>query len=747
MSDEIWKKKKTKLTISGNPKKSIDNIELARLQNKNSVIIEKQKNRFVNNNPVRKAAVFKSKFIKTTTSNEGFLNKKPKIFKQTQQTTNDYEKRKLAEQRATKRLKGDSTHKDSKGNTLTKKRELKLTLSRALNNEIETRSRSLASLKRAKQKENRDLNKNEIKENFKPIKRNVNIPEAITVRELANRMAEQSSNVIKHLLGMGVTVTINQALAADTAEYLVKEFGHNPIREEKAEEIVKKIKETKSENLLNRPPIVTVMGHVDHGKTSLLDVIRNTNVISGEFGGITQHIGAYQIDHNFNKITFIDTPGHAAFTEMRARGSKLTDIVVLVVAADDGVKPQTVESIKHAKAANVPIVVAINKCDLPDADPQKIKNQLLEHELIAEELSGEVLMVEVSTKTKKNINKLLDTLVLQAEILDLKTDYETKATGAVLESKIDVGRGPMVNVIITSGTLSTGDYFVCGLKWGKVRAIINDLGNNIEKALPASPVEILGINGASKAGDDFLVLENEKEAKLLCEARIQETKSEKNPLTFVTQESAFKIKASEELNIIIKSDVHGSLEAIKNAINQIKHDEVKPKIILSEIGMVTETDISLAKASNAILIAFNVKPSKEAKKKAEQEKITISSYNIIYEAIDFIKKGMSGLLTPDVVEKVIGTAEILEIFKVSKVGKVAGSKVLEGEIKNDFNARIIRDGNIVYNGKIGTIFREKNQAKQVSAGLECGITLKDFNDYQKKDIIEVFNSTSTERTI
>ena len=740
-------KKKTKLTISGNPKKSIDNIELARFQNKNSVVIEKKTNRFVNNNPVRKAAVFKSKFIKKTISNEGFFDKKPKIFKQTQQTANDYEKRKLAEQRATKRLRGDSTHKDSKGKTLTKKRELKLTLSRALNNEIETRSRSLASLKRAKQKENRDLNKNEIKENFKPIKRDVNIPEAITVRELANRMAEQSSNVIKHLLGMGVTVTINQALAADTAEYLVKEFGHNPIRGEKAEEIVKKIKETKSENLLNRPPIVTVMGHVDHGKTSLLDVIRNTNVISGEFGGITQHIGAYQIDHNFNKITFIDTPGHAAFTEMRARGSKLTDIVVLVVAADDGVKPQTVESIKHAKAANVPIVVAINKCDLPDADPQKIKNQLLEHELIAEELSGEVLMVEVSTKTKKNINKLLDTLVLQAEILDLKTDYETKATGVVLESKIDVGRGPMVNVIITSGTLSTGDYFVCGLKWGKVRAIINDLGNNIEKALPASPVEILGINGASKAGDDFLVLENEKEAKLLCEARIQETKSEKNPLTFVTQESAFKIKASEELNIIIKSDVHGSLEAIKNAINQIKHDEVKPKIILSEIGMVTETDISLAKASNAILIAFNVKPSKEAKKKAEQEKITISSYNIIYEAIDFIKKGMSGLLTPDVVEKVIGTAEILEIFKVSKVGKVAGSKVLEGEIKNDFNARIIRDGNIVYNGKIGTIFREKNQAKQVSAGLECGITLKDFNDYQKKDIIEVFNSTSTERTI
>tara|TARA_B100001996_G_scaffold219972_1_gene169093 strand:+ start:248 stop:2476 length:2229 start_codon:yes stop_codon:yes gene_type:complete len=740
-------KKKTKLTISGDRKKSIDNIELAKSQNKNSVVIEKKPNRFGSGNSIRKTTGFKPKIKKSGTTSENFFPKKPlKPFKQSTQTNKDFEKRKLAEQRATKRLRGGLADKDSKSKG-TKKRELKLTISRALNDEIETKTRSLASLKRAKQKENRDQNKNEQKENFKPIKRDVNIPEAITVRELANRMAEQSSNVIKFLLGMGVTVTINQALAADTAEYLVREFGHNPIREAKAEEIVKKIKENKSENLLNRPPIVTVMGHVDHGKTSLLDSLRNTNVISGEFGGITQHIGAYQIDYNSNKITFIDTPGHAAFTEMRSRGSKLTDIVVLVVAADDGVKPQTIESIKHAKAANVPIVVAINKCDLPDADPQKIKNQLLEHELISEELSGEVLMVEISTKTKKNIDKLIETIILQAEILDLKTDYEIKANGVVLESKIDVGRGPIANIIVTSGTLKKGDYFVCGLKWGKVRALINDLGNNIEKALPAAPIEILGINGAAKAGDDFLVLENEKEAKSLCDTRIQETKNEKNPLSFVTQESAFKDNISKELNVIIKSDVHGSSEAIKNAINQLKHAEVEPKIILADIGMVTETDISLAKASNAVLIAFNVKPSKEAKKKAEQEKVIISSYNIIYEAIEFVKKRMSGLLSPDVEEKVIGTAEILEIFKVSKVGKVAGSKVIEGEIKNDFNARIIRDGNIVYNGKIGSIFREKNQAKQVSAGLECGITVRDFNDYQKKDIIEVFNSTTTERTI
>ena len=670
------KNKKTKLTISGNAKKSIGNIELAKTQNKNSVVIEKKTSRFGN----------RSSFSKSTTQNtaskkRGYVNENPTNFlKPTFSIRNNDEKRKLAEQRATGRLKDDSTYKDFKGKIGSKKRELKLTVSRALSDKIETKTRSMAALKRAKLKENRDLTKEEIQENLKPVKRDVNIPEAITVRELANRMAEQSSNVIKHLLGMGVTVTINQTLAADTAEYLVKEFGHNSIRETKAEEIIQKIKESRSENLKNRAPIVTVMGHVDHGKTSLLDVLRSSNVVSDEFGGITQHIGAYQIEHNSNKLTFIDTPGHAAFTEMRARGSKLTDVVVLVIAADDGVKPQTIESIKHAKAAKVPIVVAINKCDLPDADPQKIKNQLLEHELIAEELSGDTLMVEVSTKTKKNLDKLVESIVLQAEILDLKTDFESKATGVVLESKIDTGRGPVATVIITSGTLKKGDYFVSGLKRGKARALINDLGKNIDQALPSAPVEILGINGAAKAGDDFIVLDSEKEAKTLCDTRFQEKKDIKNPLTFATQESAFKDKVSEELNIIVKSDVHGSSEAIKGAITKIKHDEVKPNIILSDIGMVTETDVTLAKASNAVLIAFNVKPSKEAKKLAEKEKIIISSYNIIYEALDYIKKRMSGLLAPDVKEEIIGSAEVLEIFKVSSVGKVAGSKVVEGEI-------------------------------------------------------------------
>ena len=646
-----------------------------------------------------------------------------------------------------KDLKGDD-NKDKK--TLkagTKKRELKLTVSRALSDEIEARERSLASVKRARQKENKNLTKEEAQESLKPVKRDVNIPEAITVRELANRMAEQSSNVIKFLFGMGVTVTINQTLAADTAEYLVKEFGHNPIREEKAEEIIQKIKATRVENLKNRPPIITVMGHVDHGKTSVLDVLRSANVVSGEFGGITQHIGAYQIESQSNKLTFIDTPGHAAFTEMRARGSKLTDVVVLVVAADDGVKPQTVESIKHAKAANVPIVVAINKCDLPDADPQKIKNQLLEHELIAEDLSGDTLMVEISATTKKNLDKLVEAIVLQAEILDLKTDFESKATGIVLESKIDVGRGPVATIIVTTGTLKKGDFFVSGLKWGKVRAIIDDKGKNINEAPPSAPVEILGINGAAKSGDDFIVVDNEKEAKTLSENRAQESKEAKNPLTFATQDSAFSDNSAEELNLIIKSDVHGSSEAIKNAISQIKHDEVKPKIILADIGMVTETDVTLAKASNAVLIAFNVKPSKEAKKLAENEKIKISSYNIIYEVLDYIKQKMSGLLSPDIQETVTGTAQILEIFKVSGAGKVAGSKVMEGEITTASDVRIIRDGAIIYTGKVGTLFREKNQVKQVSNGQECGITVKDYMDFQKNDTIEAFSVTSTDRMI
>ena len=736
-------KKKLKLSISGNTKKTITNIEQAKSNPRNSVIINNNKN-------FQKKKFYKSsgpsdKYNKSGPS-FGAKRTSPNFFPK--KDLSDFEKRKLAEQRATKRLKGDVNKDNNKEKTNIKKRELKLTISRALSDEDtgEIRGRSLASIRRARQKENRTQFKDD-KQEFKPIKREVSIPEIITIRELANRMSEQSSSLIKHLLTMGVKATINHAIDGDIAEYLVKEFGHHPIKEEKAEDIIKKIGETKKENLKSRPPIVTVMGHVDHGKTSLLDVLREANVVEGEYGGITQHIGAYQIKKNSNKITFIDTPGHAAFTEMRSRGSKLTDIVVLVVAADDGVKPQTVESIKHAKAANVPIVVAINKCDLHEADPQKIKNQLLEHELIAEDLSGDTLMIEISTKTKNNLDKLIESVILQAELLDLKTEYDTKAKGVVLESKIDIGRGPVVNTIITSGNLKKGDYFVSGKKWGKVRAIINDKGQNIDIAEPSTPVEILGINGASNAGDDFVVLSTEKEAKNLAEARVIEAKEGIKNLNFATKDNAFSKTNLEELNIIVKSDVHGSAEAIKFALSNIHHEEVKAKILLSDIGMITETDVTLAKASDAILVAFNVKPSKEAKKLAEKENITIQTFNIIYELIDFIKNKMSGLLTPEINEEIIGTAEVLDIFKVSKVGKIAGSKVLNGEINQDSFARVIRDGAIVFNGKVGSIFREKNQVKQVNAGLECGISVKDFHDFQIKDIIEAYKSKSIERQI
>ena len=734
-------KKKLKLSITGASKKAINSIEQAKSHSKNAVFIERKSGR------ISRKPGFQKPLKRQNNFKQSIFSSKPP-FQNSQNFKSDFEKRKLAEQRATKRLKGEGVSKENKNKNLTKKRELKLTLTRALSeDDIGSRSRSLASLRRAKQKENRELKKEHTKSEIRPVKREVKISKVITIRELANRMAEQSGNIIKHLLSIGLTVTINHTIDEDTAEYLVKEFGHIPIKEQKPNEIIEKFKATKSENLKSRPPIITVMGHVDHGKTSVLDSLRKTNVTDGEFGGITQHIGAYQINYDKKKITFIDTPGHAAFTEMRARGAKLTDCVILVVAADDGVKPQTVESIKHAKAAGVPIVVAINKCDLSDSDPQKIKNQLLEHELISEEMSGDTLMVEISTKTGKNLDKLIEAVLLQSEILDLKTDFQNSAKGIVIESKIDVGKGPIVNIIVTSGTLKKGDYFISGLKWGKIRAIVNDQRKSIEFAEPSLPIEILGINGAAKAGDDFVVVSSEKEAKSISDARIQEYKEGKSPTNIFKQELAFKDKSSEDLNIIVKSDVHGSSEAIKNAISLIKHEEVKAKLILSDIGMVTETDVTLAKASKAILIAFNVKPTKEAKKLSEQENIIINNFNIIYEVLDFVKIKMSGLLTPNIEEQVLGTAEILEIFKVSKVGKVAGSKVIEGEISQDSSARVIRDGTIIFNGKIGSLFREKNQVKQVSTGLECGITLKDFSDFQKKDVIEAYNSKTFERSV
>ena len=628
------------------------------------------------------------------------------------------------------------------------KRDFKLTVSRALNvEEIEIKQRSLASVKRARLKEKKSNPNGDERKEFKKVLRDVKIPEQITIQELSNRMAEKSNDVIKFLFNMKVIATINHVIDKDTAEYIVKEFGHKPVLEGEPSLESGKVKEKLEGDVQTRPPVVTIMGHVDHGKTSLLDALRDSNVVSGEHGGITQHIGAYQVTtENEKVITFIDTPGHAAFTEMRARGSKITDIVVLVVAADDGIKPQTVEAIKHAKAAKVPIIVAINKCDLPEKNISKIKNEMMQYELIAEDLSGDTLFVEVSALKKINLDKLKECILLQSEILDLKASFSAQAKGVVIESQIDKGKGPVSTVLISNGKLQKGDYFICGDTWGKIRAMINYEGKNIDEALPSMPVEILGMNSSAFAGAEFLVTKNENEAKDMAEYK--KNNSAKNKVLVKDKSTLFDdVKVKDELNIIIKSDVQGSSEALKMAVNKIKHEEVEAKIILSDIGMINETDVSLAKASDAILIGFNIKPNREAKKLAEEQKVDIKFFNIIYEALEYIEKSLSGLLDPDIKETVLGSAEIQKVFKVSNAGKIAGSKVMNGEIKSKSKARIIRDGVVVYSGEIQSIYREKNQVKEVGTGLECGISLKDFIDFKEKDVIESYLAEEIQRSI
>ncbi len=724
------KDKKKTLTISSNLKKKIDTSSIS-TSGKKSFSVEKKK-------PFKPNKLFNKQPSATNIS--ASTETKKKNFN-----------RKFIEQQATK----DFIKKDNKpaGKSKLKlkgpvdKRDFKLTVSRALNvEEIEIKQRSLASVKRARLKERKKPDGDEKKE-FKKVIREVKIPEQITIQELSNRMAEKSSDIIKFLFNMKVVATINHNIDKDTAEYIVKEFGHKPYLEEKLSIETSKSKEKFEGEVKNRPPVVTIMGHVDHGKTSLLDSLRNSNVVSDEHGGITQHIGAYQVKTDDNKlITFIDTPGHAAFTEMRARGSKITDIVVLVVAADDGIKPQTVEAIKHAKAAKVPIIVAINKCDLPEKNISKIKNEMMQYELVAEDLSGDTLFVEVSALKKINLDKLKESILLQSEILDLKASYSDKAEGVVIESKIDKGKGPVSTILISNGKLSKGDYFICGDTWGKVRAMINYEGIIVNEAFPSMPVEILGMNSSAYAGAEFSVTKDENEAKDLTEFR-KNDKVQNN--TFAKDKTTLfdDIKNKDELNIIIKSDVQGSSEALKMAIDKIEHKEVEAKIILSDIGMINETDVSLAKASNAVLIGFNVKPNREAKKLAEDQKIDIRYFNIIYEAIDHVEKSLSGLLEPDVRETILGSAEIQKVFKVSTAGKIAGSKVISGEIKSKSKARIIRDGAVVYSGEILSLFREKNQVKEVGTGLECGISIKDFIDFKEKDVIESYLSEEIQRSI
>ena len=729
----VEKNKKKTLTISSNLTKKID---FKNIQNQGKKSFSVNKKKFFKND----------RDINKNFSNNKNLQDKNKKFKLN---------RKFIEQQATKNFIKKTDKPQNKGKLKLKstidKRDFKLTVSRALNvEEIEIKQRSLASVKRARLKEKKNIpeKEGEEKKEFKKVIREVIIPDQITIQELSNRMAEKSSDIIKFLFNMKVIATINHTIDKDTAEYIVKEFGHKPVLEDLP--IIDEVKKDKkiSGELKKRPPVVTIMGHVDHGKTSLLDAMRESNVVADEHGGITQHIGAYQVRSGKNDlITFIDTPGHAAFTEMRARGSKITDIVVLVVAADDGVKPQTIEAIKHAKAAKVPIIVAVNKSDLPNKNISKIKNDLMQYELIAEELSGDTLFVEVSATKKTNLEKLKETILLQAELLDLKASNSGNATGVVIESKIDKGKGPVSTILITNGVLKKSDFFVCGNTWGKIRAMINYDGKMINEAAPSMPVEILGMNDSAFAGAEFIVTENESEAKKIAEFRKNKSINKNNTLIKDKTTLFDKQENKKELNIIIKSDVQGSSEALRNAINNIKHSEVKSNIILSDIGMINETDVSLAKASNALLIGFNIKPNREAKKLAEDQKIEIKYFNIIYEALEFIEKSLSGLLAPEIKEKLLGSAEILKIFKVSGAGKIAGSKVIDGEIKNKSKARLIRDGSVIYEGEILSLFREKNAVKDVKNGQECGISLKDFIDFKEKDLIESYLSEKIERTL
>jgi len=725
------KNKKKTLTISTGVSKKIDISSLSRDGKKTFSIEKKTPFRPSKNS---KSTAGKSPFKKSEPGKKNIVRN----FIEQQATKNFIKKEEKSPLKAKLKLK----------DPLSSKRDFKLTVSRAMNvEEVEIKQRSLASVKRARLKEKKSDSSDEKKDAVKVIK-DVNVPEQITIQELSNRMAERSADVIKFLFNMKVVATINHIIDKDTAEYIVKEFGHNPIIETAPGLEINKRKNQLEGKIEKRPPIVTIMGHVDHGKTSLLDALRDANVVSGEHGGITQHIGAYQVKTKKNNIiTFIDTPGHAAFTEMRARGSKITDIVVLVVAANDGIMPQTIEAIQHSKAAKVPIIVAINKCDLPDKNITKIKNDLMKYELIAEDFSGDTLFVEVSATQKLNLDKLKESILLQSEMLDLSASFTGSATGVVIESKIDKGKGPVSTVLISNGLLKKADYFVCGNTYGKIRAMINHEGKIVNEALPSMPVEILGMNESVSAGAEFAVTENEEKAKEISEFNKKSSFGVSKAVVKDKTSIFDSVSNKEELNIIIKSDVQGSSEALKNAINKIEHPEVKANIILSDIGMINESDVSLAKASKALLIGFNVKPNSQAKKLAEQQHVEIKFFNIIYEVLELVEKNLSGLLEPEVKETVIGTAEILKVFKVSDAGKIAGSKVTDGEITNKAKARLVRDGTVVYTGEILTIFREKNQVKEVKNGVECGISLKDFIDFKEKDIIEAFLSEKIDRKI
>ena len=624
----------------------------------------------------------------------------------------------------------------------------KLTVTRALSDEDDSRARSLAALRRAREKEKRAHQQSG--PSAKQV-RDVVVPEAITVQELANRMAERGSDLVKALFKMGTPVTITETIDQDTAELLIEEFGHRMVRVSDADVDIQVDTDVDApETLQPRPPVVTIMGHVDHGKTSLPDAIRGANVVSGEAGGITQHIGAYQVAlPDGAKITFLDTPGHEAFTEMRQRGANVTDIVVLVVAADDGLKPQTIEAINHTKAAGVPMIVAINKIDKPGAKAQKVREELLQHEIMVEDMGGDVQDVEVSALQKTNLEGLLEAIALQAELLELKANPNRPAEGAVVEAKLDKGRGPLATVLVQRGTLKVGDIFVVGAVPGKVRAMIDEKGKQVKEAGPSVPVEVLGLSGVPSAGDTLTVVENEARAREVAAYRQSVLDRKRTTSAPINLENMFASKANQakEFALVVKGDVQGSVEAIASAVNRISTEDIKARILHAGVGAITESDVILAAASGAPIIGFNVRPNAKAREAAERTKVEFRYYDVIYHLTDWVREAMAGELGPEMIETVLGRAEVKEVFPAGKKDKAAGLLVLEGVIRKGLHARLTREDVIVSKTTISSLRRFKDDVAEVRAGLECGVLLADTNDIKPGDHLEVFEVEERARTL
>jgi translation initiation factor IF-2 len=626
----------------------------------------------------------------------------------------------------------------------------RLTLVTALTAD-DVRERSAASFRRRNRRAAREFSM----EPKEKLVRDVTIPEFITISDLANRMAERSVDVIKLLMKQGQMAKITDVIDADTAQLIAEELGHSVKRVSEAD-VEEGVFDTADDpaHLMPRAPVVTVMGHVDHGKTSLLDAIRHANVVEGEAGGITQHIGAYQVtEPKHGKITFIDTPGHAAFTAMRARGAKVTDIVILVVAADDGVMPQTVEAINHAKAAKVPMIVAINKIDKPDAKPERVRTELLQHEVQVESLGGDVVDVEVSATKKINLDRMLEMIGLQAEILDLKANPDRAAEGTVIEAKLDRGRGPVATVLVQRGTLRVGDIIVAGAEWGRVRALVSDAGETVQSAGPSVPVEVLGFTGTPDAGDRLAVVESEGRARELTDYRVHQ-KREKAATraggmrgSLEQMMTQLKTSGRKEFPLIVKGDVQGSVEAIMGSLDKLGTDEVIARVIHSGVGGITETDVGLAESSGAAIIAFNVRAHKEAREQAERSGIEIRQYNIIYDLVDDVKKAMSGLLTPERRETMLGNAQILEVFNISKIGKIAGCRVTDGKVERGANVRLIRDNVVIHEGKLSQLKRFKDDVREVSSGMECGMAFENYQDMRAGDVIECYRVETVQRSL